>query len=57
MKNSFPDEEFKSLFIAAIQEENRAKMLDHFEELSTHVLLKMGGFEIDGWKLRSSLDL
>lgn len=57
IKSSFPDEDFKKLFIVAIQEVNREKMMDHFEELSNHVLQKMGGFEIDGWKLRSPLDL
>jgi hypothetical protein len=31
-------------------------MMEFYEQLSRYVLNQMGGFEIDGWKLRSSIE-
>jgi hypothetical protein len=56
LKQSFPDEQFKQTFLNAIQEVDRNKMMERYEQLSQHVLNQMGGFEIDGWKLRSPID-
>jgi hypothetical protein len=56
LKESFPDEQFKQSFINALQEVDRMKMMECYEQLSQYVLNQMGGFEIDGWKLRSPVD-
>jgi hypothetical protein len=56
LKQSFPDEQFKQIFISAIQEVDRNNMMERYEQLSQHVLDQMGGFDIDGWKLRSPID-
>jgi predicted nucleotidyltransferase len=50
----FPDKTFVSLFVNAIQESNKNKMLERFNKLVKHVQNKMGGFNINGWKFRSS---
>lgn len=50
----FPDKLFVSMFIEAMEEKNKNKMLERFNKLVKHVQYKMGGFEIDGWKFRSS---
>lgn len=45
----FPDPEFVRLFGSAVRDETFRRI----ERLVRHVLRRMGGFEIDGWKLRS----
>ena len=45
----FPDERFVELFLGAVQEVRT----ENVEALINHVLDKMGGFSIDGWKLRT----
>jgi hypothetical protein len=57
LKNGFPDEEFKQIFIKAIQEVQRKNMMQCYEQLSQYVLNQMGGFIIDGWKLQSSIKI
>lgn len=49
----FPDEEFLSLFDKAMMETDAARMLERAEKLTRYVLAKMGGFEINGWELRT----
>ncbi|WP_461862851.1 nucleotidyltransferase domain-containing protein [Thermococcus sp.] len=49
MFEEFPDGEFVELFLSALRE-CRAENLERVIE---HVLEKMGGFSIDGWKLRT----
>ncbi len=44
----FPDEEFVSLFLRSMED---AKT-ENAEALISHVLERMGGFSIDGWRLR-----
>ncbi|MEQ2527859.1 nucleotidyltransferase domain-containing protein [Bacillaceae bacterium CLA-AA-H227] len=57
LKTAFPDTEFKVAFVKAMQLTNRQKMIVAYEELSTHVLTNMGGFQIDGWKLKSDVNI
>jgi hypothetical protein len=57
LKIGFPDEEFKKIFKQAIQKENMNKMMECYEQLSQYVLNQMGGFEINGWKLHSSIEI
>ena len=49
----FPDAEFVALFLRAMEEvrtENAGALINH-------VLEKMGGFNIDGWKLRTGISV
>ena len=49
----FPDAKFKNMFIGAMKETKREKMIENYKKLSDYVQDKMGGFNIDGWKLNS----
>ena len=49
----FPDEKFVALFLNAMQEEN----LETLEKLVVYVFEKMGGFNIDGWQLRTKTEV
>ncbi|VVB79875.1 Nucleotidyltransferase domain protein [uncultured archaeon] len=53
----FPDKVFAGMFIKAIKEKNKKKKLDLFSKLVKHVQNKMGGFNIDGWKMRSPVEV
>ncbi|PZE21101.1 nucleotidyltransferase domain-containing protein [Paenibacillus xerothermodurans] len=57
LKSRFPDEAFKHMFIQALQEADRNKMMQYYDRLSQHVLTQMGGFDIDGWTLRSPTEV
>jgi hypothetical protein len=35
----------------------RPKMIEVYEELVSHVYNQMGGFNIDGWKIKSPIGL
>lgn len=52
--NKFPDKKFVGLFLQSIKEKDRHKMLQRFTKLARYVQNKMGGFNIDGWKFKSS---
>ncbi len=54
--SDFPDKVFLRNFVLAIKERNEKKMLRKFVELSKYVQDKMGGFDIDGWKFKSSAE-
>ena len=49
----FPDGRFVKIYLSGLIESNRARMIADAENLSAHVSRKLGGFEIDGWKLRT----
>lgn len=53
----FPDDNFISLYLEAIKEENKPNKYQLVTLLKDYVLEKMGGFNIDGWKLKGSLDI
>ncbi|GLC89299.1 nucleotidyltransferase domain-containing protein [Lysinibacillus piscis] len=57
LKKVFPDTTFKHLFLQALQEEDGQKMVKIYEELVNYVLHQMGDFYIDGWQLKSPVDL
>lgn len=57
LKTVFPDAEFKEAFVKAMQLTNRQKMIEMYEELTNHVLIKMGSFHIDSWKLKSDVNI
>jgi len=48
---NFPDDEFVALFLRAMKEVRT----ENAEALISHVLEKMGGFSIDGWRLRTGV--
>ena len=49
----FPDAAFLRLLGAAIREQNPKRIATRLQRLAAHVHEEMGGFEIDGWKLRT----
>ena len=53
----YPDQVFRDMFIEAISVSEESSMLECFESLVDYVLKKTGGFEIDGWKIRTPLEL
>lgn len=53
--NDFPDEKFKSKFLECIEEQDKERRYRLILEQKNYVLEKMGGFEINGWNLRSFL--
>ncbi len=50
---AFPDERFVELFLRATGNEE----VEMLEELISHVFEKMGGFDIDGWRLRTKTEV
>lgn len=49
----FPDKNFLEIFIKAISIKDKTEMMAEYTKITNYVLNKMGGFDIDGWKLRS----
>jgi hypothetical protein len=49
----FPDNEFASQFLQALEYKAEADMYTSAKTLTQYILDKMGGFSIDGWKLRT----
>ncbi|MCL1702296.1 nucleotidyltransferase domain-containing protein [Lysinibacillus sp. Bpr_S20] len=56
LKDVFPDLIFKEMFLKALLEADKQRMMDAYEELVNHVFNQMGGFKIDGWKLKSPVE-
>ncbi|MCR8656627.1 nucleotidyltransferase domain-containing protein [Paenibacillus endoradicis] len=57
MKQAFPDQQFKTMFIEALKADEEDNMIHCYKILTEYVLKETGGFNIDGWKLRSKLQL
>ncbi|MNJ69940.1 hypothetical protein D3C77_663500 [compost metagenome] len=53
----FPDLYFSQLYIKGIGEECQDEKVRIYKELTEYVLSNIGGFNIDGWKLRSKLEI
>ncbi len=49
----FPDKEFVKMFVKAMSLKDKSRMMREYQKLTNHVLDKMGGFNIDGWKVKS----
>lgn len=49
----FPDKKFVKMYVNAINIKNKSKMMKEYQNLTKYVLEKMGGFNIDGWKIKS----
>ncbi|MGE7929082.1 nucleotidyltransferase domain-containing protein [Lysinibacillus xylanilyticus] len=56
LKSVFPDSIFKEMFLKALQEADKQKMMETYEDLVNHVFNQMGGFKIDGWKIKSPVE-
>jgi predicted nucleotidyltransferase len=52
-----PDAGFSDLLRRALEETDEQAVLDAIDRLTSHVLDSMGGFDIDGWRLRSEVSL
>jgi len=52
----YPDKVFAQMFLEAIKERDKSKMLQIFNKLAKYIQNKMGGFKLDGWKLKSAVD-
>lgn len=57
LKHPFPDQQFSIMFIEALNADNTDKMIHCYNNMTEYVLKETGGFNIDGWKLRSNLQL
>ena len=51
----YPDKKFVIMYIKAMQLKDKKKMLKEYQGLSKYVLNKMGGFDIDGWEVKTPL--
>lgn len=56
LADSFPDKYFRDKFLWSLHDNEKAKRMRVYNELTNYVLEKMGGFNIDGWNLRSSVE-
>ncbi|MBI2663348.1 nucleotidyltransferase domain-containing protein [Candidatus Woesearchaeota archaeon] len=56
LQNQFSDKLFIKLFIEALKIKSKDKMIKSFEEVVKHVFINMGGFDIDGWKIKSPVE-
>lgn len=55
-KEPFPDKEFAALFVNAMKAKESSDFVRLYDLLTEHALQKMGGFHIDGWRLRSAAE-
>jgi len=51
------DRTFSALFVKCLEEKDEKQKMKTIEKISGHVLNKMGGFNIDKWKIRSKLKI
>ncbi len=55
--NKFPDSEFASQFVACMEEECFDRSFKNLCKLKDYVFNALGGFKIDGWKLRTPTEV
>jgi predicted nucleotidyltransferase len=53
LKAPFPDQEFCEMYLMAVETEARDMMIEIYEKLLSHVYEQTGGFNIDGWNIRT----
>lgn len=49
--DNFPDQNFEKMYLNAIVFKDREKLMAEYKNLTEHVLEKMGGFDINNWKI------
>ena len=54
--NEFPDPEFVKLFHFSILYSEKNKMLTKVKKLTYYAIEKMGGLELDGWKIKTDIN-
>lgn len=54
--NSFPDKYFSDKFLRCMDDNAKSKKMELYDELTSYVLSKMGGFNIDGWEINSLVE-
>jgi len=52
----FPDTNFREKFLLCLEDRKKTSKMKMYKELTDYVLDQMGGFTIDGWKIRSLVD-
>jgi len=55
--DNFPDTNFLKMYVEAIKLQDIETMMKNYQQLTKYVLKKMWWFNIDGWKIRTELDL
>lgn len=56
LKTPFPDQVFSNMFLMAIETHEQGLMMKAYEKLLDHVYGQLGGFDIDGWHIRTSVE-
>ena len=56
LKEPFPDQVFSNMFLMAIQTHEQGLMIKAYEGLLDYVYGQLGGFDIDGWHIRTLLN-
>lgn len=51
--SNFPDQKFVKMFVSLLNIQDKSKMMKAYFTLTDHVFKKMGGFNVNGWKLKS----
>jgi len=54
--SEFPDQNFVDMYINAINLKSKQEMMQKYKQITSHVLSKMGGFNIDGWSLKTPIE-
>lgn len=53
---TFPDSKFQKDFIKAIELKDKTQMMRAYKKIVIHVLNEIGGFNIDGWKIKTPVE-
>jgi hypothetical protein len=54
--DEFTDNEFGKIYMMALVTEEKTKMMEYYTRLTEHILKKMGGFNVNGWKMKSNIE-
>ena len=54
--SDFPDKVFLEKYVKAISLKDKVEMMKEYKQITKYVLNKMGGFNINGWKLKSPVE-
>ena len=55
--NEFPDLKFQDEFLDCFSINKKEEKLNKFNKLVDYLLEEMGGFQVDGWKIRTDVDI
>ncbi len=57
LQQGYPDPVFRDMYVKAITVVDQVEMLECFQEITDYVLKQTGGFKLDGWVIRTPLEL